>query len=162
MRLTVCVLTILLSGCQSLALLEVPADNARIPIMPLWEKYQQCLTSTNVENLVMMIGQFEHATQYGTEPPFWMRALGPHVLNQPVRTAVHPQALGAACTLRVAALLADEKRFMEARALYQRLVTRYSDSDWAYYIEKAKEALVTLSDAPPATSAPALLAQRTD
>lgn len=157
MRWTVCLFTILLSGCQGLSLLDRPTENAFMPIMPLWERYQQCLTSTNLEELVLVIEQFEHAALTGAAPPSWMRALGHHVRSQPIRTAVDPKALGAACTLKVAGLLVEAKRLTEARVLYQRILTRYSSSEWIYYVDQAKQELVSISD-----SAPALLALRSD
>ena len=105
----------------------------------------------------MVIDQFERTTHAGAEPPSWMRAWGHHVMSQPLRTAVDPQALGAACTLRAAELMVEAKRLTEARVYYQRILARYSDSNFAYYLDQAKEALLSLSD-----STPAVLALRTD
>ena len=129
MRWTVCLLTILLSGCHGLSLLERPTAEAPLSIMPLWERYQQCLVTTDPTELVLIIGQFERVMLAGAEPPSWMRAWGPHVMSQPLRTAVDPQALGAACTLRAAAVMAEAKHLTEARALYQRVVARYPRRD---------------------------------
>ena len=98
-------------------------------IMPLWERYQQCLVTTDPTELVLTINQFEYVMLAGAEPPSWMRAWGPRVMSQPLRTAVDPQALGAACTLRPAAVMAEAKHLTEARALYQRVRARYSSRD---------------------------------
>ena len=97
--------------------------------MPLWESYQQCLVTTDPTELALIIDQFEYVMLAGAEPPSRMRAWGPHVMSQPLRTAVDPQALGAACTLRVAAVMAEAKHLTEARALYQRVVARYPSRD---------------------------------
>lgn len=156
MRWTVCLITILLSGCQGMSLFEPPTAEAP-PIMVLWERYQERLAATDPQELALVIDQFEHGMLIGPEPPSWMRAWGGHVMSQPIRVAVDPQALGAACTLRVAALMVEAKRLTEARVLYQRILARYSDSKWAYYVDQAKEALVSLSG-----STPAVLAWRTD
>jgi len=121
--------------------------------MPLWERYQQCLVTTDPTELVLIIDQFERVMSAGAEPPSWMRAWGDHVTNQPLRTAVDPQALGAACTLRAAAVMVETEHLTEARALYQRVLARYSGRDWAYYVDQAKEALVSLSDPAPAVVA---------
>ena len=157
MRCIVCLITILLSGCQAVPQLDRPTENSLIPIMPLWERYQQCLASTSPEELVLVIAQFERATLIDAEPPSWMRALGHHVMSKPTRVAVDPKALGAACTLRAAALLVKAERLTEARVLYQRILARYPSSEWAYYVDQAKEGLAKLS-----TSAPAVLAFHTD
>jgi hypothetical protein len=108
--------------------------------MPLWERYQQCLVTTDPTELVLIIDQFERVMLAGAEPPSWMRAWGPHVMSQPLRTAVDPQALGAACTLRAAAVMAAMNHPAEARALYQRVLARYAHREWAYYADQAKEA----------------------
>ena len=94
--------------------------------MPFWERYQQCLATTDPTELVLIIDQFERVMLAGAEPPSWMRAWGHHVMSQPLRTAVDPQALGAACTLRAAAVMIEAKHLTEARALYQRVLARYS------------------------------------
>jgi hypothetical protein len=125
--------------------------------MPLWERYQQCLVTTDLTELALIIDQFEHVTAAGAEPPSWMRAWGQYVANQPIRTSVDPQALGAACTLRAAAVMAKAEHLTEARALYQRVLARYAHRDWTYYVDQAKEALVSLSD-----SAPTVVALRPD
>jgi hypothetical protein len=60
-----------------------------------------------------------------------MKAWGDHVANQPLRTSVDPQALGAACTLRAAGVMAEAERMTEARVLHQRVLERYSKREWA-------------------------------
>ena len=144
MRWTACLLIIFLGGCHGMSLLERPTAEAPPPIMPLWERYQQCLVTTDPTELVLIINQFERVMPAGTEPPSWMRAWGHHVMSQPLRTAVDPQALGAACTLRAAAVMAEAEHLTEARALYQRVRARYAHRDWAYYVEQAEEALAGL------------------
>jgi len=156
MRWTVCLLTILLSGCHGMSLFERPTAEAPPPIMPLWARYQQCLVTTDPTELALIIDQFERVMLPRTEPPSWMRAWGPHVISQPLRTAVDPQALGAACTLRAAAVMAETEHLTEARALYQRVLTRYAHPEWAYYVEQAQEALAIMQ-----ASAPAVVALRT-
>ena len=73
--------------------------------------------------------------------------------NQPLRTSVDPQALGASCTIRAAGVMAEAARITEARALYQRVLARYSNREWAYYVDRAKEALAGLQDSTPAVVA---------
>ena len=98
--------------------------------MPLWESYQHCLAATDPTELLLIIEQFERVVSEGAEPPVWMKAWGGQVANQPLRTSVDPQALGAACTLRTAAVMAETEHLTEAQALYQRVLTRYSSRDF--------------------------------
>jgi len=144
MRWTICLLTLLLSGCHGVSLLERPTAEAPPPIMPLWAHYQQCLVTTDPTEFVSIIDQLESVVPARAEPPSWMRAWGQHVANQPLRTAVDPQALGAACTLRAAAVMAEAEHLMEARALYRRVLARYARREWAYYVDQAREALASL------------------
>ncbi len=146
MRWTVCLVTILLSDCHGVSLFERPTAEAPPSIMQLWERYQQCLGTTDPTELVLIIEQFERAVLAGAEPPPWMRAWGDRVTNQPLRTAIDPQALGAACTLRAAAVMAEAEHLTEAWALYQRVLAQYSSRQWAYYVDQATEALAGLQD----------------
>jgi hypothetical protein len=157
MRWTICLFLILLSGCHGVSLLEQPAAEDLPSIMPSWERYQQCLVTTDRTELVFIIEKLEHVVSARAELPSWIRAWGYHVTNQPLRTAVDPQALGAACTLRAAAVMAEAEHLTEARALYQRVLAQYSNGDWAYYVDRAKQALAGLQD-----SAPAVVALRPD
>lgn len=153
MRWIVCLLTILLSGCHSVSLLERKTAEVPPSVMPLWEQYQQCLVATDPMELALIIEQFERVVSEGAEPPSWMKAWGNHVKNQPLRTSVDPKALGAACTLRAAGVMAEAEHLTEARALYQRVLARYSNREWAYYVDQAKEALAGLQDSTPAVVA---------
>ena len=69
---------------------------APLSIMPLWDRYLRCLVATDHEELGLIIEQFERVVSEGAEPPSWMKAWGDHVPNQPLRTSVGSQALGAA------------------------------------------------------------------
>ena len=138
-------------------MLERPTVEASPPIMRLWAHYQQCLVTTDPMEFVFIIDQLESVVPARTEPLSWMRAWGQHVANQPLRTAINPQALGAACTLRAAAVMAKAEHLMEARALYRRVLVRYTNREWAYYVDQATEALASLQD-----SAPAVVVFRSD
>ena len=142
MRRTVCLLIILLSGCHGVPLLEQATGETPPSIMLLWERYQQCLVTNDPTELVLIIEQFEREVSERAELPSWMKGWGDHVTNQPLRTVVDPRALGAACTLRAAALMVEAQHLMGGRVLYQRVLARYSNRDWAYYVDRAKEALV--------------------
>lgn len=157
MRWAICLITVVLSGCQAISPFDRPTKTSLIPILPLWERYQQCLASASPEELVLIIEEFERAAVPTTEPPSWMRALGQHVRNQPPRIAVDPKALGAACTLRAAALLVEAEHVGEAQVLYRRILARYASPEWVYYVDQAKEALVNLPE-----SVPAVVALRAD
>ena len=74
MRWIACLLTILLSGCYGVSLLERTTAEPPPPIMPLWESYQHCLAATDPTELFLIIEQFERVVAEGAEPPSWMKA----------------------------------------------------------------------------------------
>ena len=153
MRWIVCLLIILLSGCHGVSLLERTPAEPPPPIMPLWESHQHCLAATDPTELFLIIEQFERVVSEGAEPSSWMKAWGDHLANQPLRASVDPQALGVACTIRAAGMMVEAERMTEARALYQRVLTRYSSRDFTYYANQAREALAGLQDSAPAVAA---------
>ena len=146
MHWSICLIAVFLAGCQAVSPFDRPTEPSLLPIMPLWERYQRCLAATESNELIAIIDHFDRVTVEGVEPPSWMRRWGQHVMNQPLRSSVDPQALGAACTLRAAALFAEGERLTEARALYQRVLARYSDPSLTYYVDQAKERLSSLPD----------------
>lgn len=148
-------LTCLLGGCHGLSSLDRWNGQSPPTVMPLWESYQHCLNTTDLLTLHQMVVQLEQAALPVVEPPQWMKSWGDHVAKQPLRIAVDPQALAAACTLRVAAVMAESERTADARALYDRVLARYPNPELAYYADHAKDALAALLEA-----APALLALR--
>ena len=150
MHWRVCLLTILLTGCQGASLPERPTEDAQPHIMQLWKLYQRCVATDDPAEFVSIIDRFDRLMHAGTEPPSWMKAWGPHVKTQPLRTSVDPQALGASCTLRAAALMMAMNHPEEARTLYQRVLARYGTRERTYYIDQAKERLASLEPSSPA------------
>lgn len=152
MRVQIAVLILFLSGCEGLPLFE--RGEGRAPsIMPLWSRYQECLTTSEPSALRQIVGQFDQVVLAGSEPPAWMKPWGSHVTRQPLRTTVDPQALGAACTLRTARVLAEQDHAAEARSLYERLLIRYPQPQLTYYHDQAREALASLPQNDPAVIA---------
>jgi hypothetical protein len=123
---------------------ERSTEEVSLSVMPLWERYQHCFVTTDSLELALIVEKFELVERAAVEPPAWMRAWGQHVMSQPVRTAIDPQALGVACTLRAAAVMAEAEELKEAQALYRRVLARYSSREWAYYVDQAKEGLARL------------------
>lgn len=125
-----------------------PASDSPSSVMALWDRYQRCLVARDPEELLSVIDHLERAKFAGSEPPAWMRSWGSHVSSQPLRTAVDPAALGAACALRAASVMAEADRPAEAQTLYRHVLTRYSGRDWSYFVEQAKAGLDGLPASP--------------
>lgn len=136
---------LLITGCQGLPVLDRWETAPPASVMPVWDRYQQCLATSEPAELLQLVEQIERVMLTGPEPPAWMKSWSPHVTRQPLRAAVDPYALGAACTIRTASIMAAQNRLHEAQALYRRVVTRYQQQEWAYYREQANEGLASLS-----------------
>jgi hypothetical protein len=122
-------------------------------VMPFWNSYQRCMATTDPNLLVRSVEDLDRSVLEGSEPPDWLKSWGDHVIRQPLRTAVDPQALGAACTLRTARVLAEQDHAAEARSLYERLLIRYPQPQLTYYHDQAREALASLPQNDPAVVA---------
>jgi len=146
MRWMVGLLTVILTGCQGFPFLETPSESDHQQLMPLWLQYQRCRTATDPVELMHIAQQLGAVIVTGATPPAWLNRWGPYVKPQPVRTSFDPRALGAACTLRAAAMMAQAGRAADARFLYERVLTRYAGSDWPYYHAQAREALARLAE----------------
>ncbi len=157
MHWIICLFLLLFTGCQSSTVLNRWEEPPSFPVMSLWEQYQQCLVATDPDKLLLIVEQLEQVMLTGPKPPAWLQSWGIQVKSQPLRTSVDPQALGAACTIRTAMVMAKQDRLSEARALYQRVVSRYAERERAYYQEQAREALASLP-----TSDKAVIAFRTN
>lgn len=156
MRIVSILLSGVLAGCQGLPALDRWIAQPVPSVMPYWETYQRCMATTDTDVLVQSVEQLERAARpEGADPPAWIRLWGDHAVKQPLRTAVDPEALSAACTIRTASVMADREQLVHASALYQRVVARYPGRDLAYYVERAKDGLAAL---PPFD--PAVLARR--
>ena len=144
MRWIVGLLTVVLTGCQGLYLLDMPE---RAPhIMPLWEQYQRCRAANDPDELLRIVQQFDTVTVTGVSPPAWLKDWRSHVKSQPLRTAVDPRAVRAACTLRAAEAAAGGDRVADARALYERVLLYDAGPDSKFYTAQAREALARLTD----------------
>lgn len=145
MRGIITLLLMFLGGCQSL-----PGSDAWTRAQPpssvwsLWERYQQCRTTTDLDQLRVAIDDLDQAMITGVTPPAWIVAFGVQGARHPLRTSVDPEALGAACTIRAAMVFQTTGRFDEARAFYHRVLTRYGALESAYYREQAITALQRL------------------
>ncbi len=147
MRIAGLLLTILLTGCHGVSWLDRWQNQHSPSVMPLWSTYQRCMTTTDADLLQQAIGQLEEAKLQDSEPPDWLKTFGGnHVVKQPVRTAVDPEELSAACIVQAARMLRAQERVPEARYLYHYVISRYTSPEWAYYYrQQAEQALASLS-----------------
>lgn len=144
MRYAVTLGFLFLTGCQSLALDGATGSVAAATVMPAWERYRLCTTAQEPAVLLDLAGLIAEAAPAHVEPPGWMKPWSAHVTRQPIRTSVDPAALELACLIHVASRLMEQQKFEEARVVLERVVTRQSSGELDYYIQRAKQSLVSL------------------
>jgi hypothetical protein len=115
-------------------------------MIPLWEQYQHCAATSDLDELIHIVHGFGATRIKGVSPPAWLKGLSLHVKPQPLRATVDPQAIGAACTLRAAAVAVKMNRVADARALYERVLSHYASPDIPHYTAQAREALARLAE----------------
>lgn len=141
MRYTFLLLALLLAGCQTVVhVTPVLPPN----VMSVWAQYRDCLRSHDVAALSRFVDDIGRAAQTGPEPPRWMKSWSVHVSTHPLRTAVDPRALGAACTLHAASVMTEQHQFHYARLFYRLVLSQYPEPVWAFYREQAHDALSLL------------------
>ena len=150
MRTLVLILSLMAAGCQAGPSVLVQHTGEPVAVMSAWGLYQACLSTSDLESARGLAGQLHRVTVHKVEPPAWMASLSAHVATQPLRVTVDPQALGAACALRVAKLATEAHLLPEAEARYRAVIEQYRDLEYAHYTGQARQALSDLKDQVPA------------
>lgn len=133
------VLTLLLAGCQLFQPSDRSAASSPVPVMSMWELYRHCQSSGDVETVLSAARQLQQSADThvvsASEVP---KSLDRFVTKQPVRTTVDPKALAASCTLQAARTSLSAGREKEAEQLLHAVVSSYPESDYTFYVAKAK------------------------
>ena len=120
--------------------------------MSLWELYRDCQGSRDVETALSAAKELRQSADLQIIPASDLPAgLDGFVRKQPVRTTVDPKAMAASCTLQAARASMDAGRHEEAQHLLYSVMRNYRESEYAFYVERAK---VWMRDLP-ATDLPA-------
>ena len=117
--------------------------------MSLWELYRDCRQSGNVETALSAARQLRQSADMQVVPASDLPGgLDGFVMKQPVRTTVDPKAMAASCTLQAAKVSLDAGRQQEAQQLLHAVMRNYPESEYAFYVQRAKD---WMRDLPPGT-----------
>lgn len=137
-----------IAGCQlAPPPLKTPAANhsgsgTQGPFMKLWQLYTHCQTSEYPEEVV--IDAMRLAQAAATTPSERSALLDPieqMVEPPPVRLAVDPTAMAAACSLRAAHTAMDRGWHDLAITLYRSIIPTAPDAQSNYYVKRAQAGL---------------------
>jgi hypothetical protein len=147
----------LIAGCQS-----TPRPSLRVmdnnTFMSLWNTYQHCITSENLDELRADVRELAGVTQFRNSDLDFLVPLPSvirrHVSAQPIRTAADPKAMAAACSLHVADVALERGKQDLATELLTNLVDSHSSGEYAYYVQEAKATLLRIYPSPVLISEP--------
>jgi hypothetical protein len=140
-------LAVLIGGCQS-----SPRPSLRvmdnITFMSLWNTYQHCATSENLDELRADVRELAGITQLRTSDVDFLvplpKVIRRHVSAQPIRTAADPKAMVAACSLHAADVALERGKQDIATELLTDLLDTHSSGEYAYYVQEAKVTLLRI------------------
>ncbi|MER3424200.1 MAG: hypothetical protein C4293_14250 [Nitrospiraceae bacterium] len=136
-------LTVLVSGCQTAKPLEKTGLIDNTAFMGLWKTYRHCKAGVDPE---VMRADAQHLTQVAHQPtPKTGEIPLPKVIQQMVaepipRLAVDPKAMAAACSLYTGRVALEIGRLDVADEMF-RLVLKYPETSYPYYVAQARAGL---------------------
>lgn len=137
-----------IAGCQPAPPpLNAPAANisesgTKETVMELWQVYTHCQTSEDAEGLVadaMLLTRAAETTP--SEPSALLEPIEEMIEPPPVRSAVDPNAMAAACSLRAARTAMDRGSYDLAITLYSSIIPTAPDAQSNYYVKRAQAGL---------------------
>jgi outer membrane protein assembly factor BamD (BamD/ComL family) len=148
-RTILCFTLPLLTACSLFSTQNHPSESQDQTVMSLWELYRDCRQSGNVETALSAARQLRQSADMQVVPASDLPGgLDGFVMKQPVRTTVDPKAMAASCTLQAAKVSLDAGRQEEAQQLLHAVVRNYPESEYAFYVQRAKD---WMRDLPPGT-----------
>lgn len=137
-----------IAGCQP----APPPLNALAPkhsesgtnetVMELWQVYRHCQTSEDPEGLVADAMRLNRAAETTpSEPSALLEPIEDLMEEPPVRLAVDPNAMAAACSLRAAHIAMDRGSYDLAITLYRSIIPTAPEAQSNYYAKRAQVGL---------------------
>jgi hypothetical protein len=136
-------LLIFLAACQS----KPPVTN--VAFMGLWNTYDHCLSSADLETMRQDVRQLSEGSQRSAlkDDVIIRPLLKPieHWIAPPTpRLAADPRAMAAACTLRTGDTAVTYGRPDIATEMFTEVIQNYPQPQYAYYVSEARTKLVQL------------------
>ena len=129
----------LLAACSLFSGPSRENEPAQQSVMSLWDLYRDCRGSHDIEKALSAARQLRKSANLQLVPTAELPAgLDGFVSKQPVRTTVDPKAMAASCTLQAARASMEAGRHEEAQQLLYAVVLNYPESEYAFYVERAK------------------------
>jgi hypothetical protein len=129
----------LLAACSFFSGPSRQGEPAQQSVMSLWDLYRDCRGSSDVEKTLSAARELRQSADLQPVPTTELPAgLDGLVSKQPVRTTVDPKAMAASCTLQAARASMEAGRHEEAQQLLYAVMRNYPESEYAFYVERAR------------------------
>jgi hypothetical protein len=129
----------LIAACALSDVSSRDGEPAQQSVMSLWQLYRDCRGSRDVESALSAAKELrQSADLQAVAASALPSGLDGFVEQQPVRTTVDPKAMAASCTLQAARASIDAGRHEEAEQLLHAVVRSYPESEYAFYVERAR------------------------
>jgi hypothetical protein len=140
-RTILCLTLPLVTACSLFSAKNPQSEPPHQSVMSLWELYRDCRESHDVEAALSAARELKQSADNMQVVPAsdLPGGLDGFVRKQPIRTTVDPKAMAASCTLQAAKASLDAGRREEAQQLLQAVMRNYPESEYAFYVEQAKD-----------------------
>ena len=143
-------LTLLLDGCQATRPSRTSGVSEPETFMKLWGIYSHCRSSTDPDTMLTDSRRLNRAVATSisgeTVPLLLLEPIQDLILEPSSRLAVDPKAMAAACTLYTGEAALTAGRNQMASELFRSVMFTYSQSEYAYYVDLARLALVQMEN----------------
>lgn len=128
----------LLAACSLFSGPSRQSEPAQQSVMSLWDLYRDCRGSRDVEKTLSAARELRQSADLHLAPTTELPGLDGLVSKPPVRTTVDPKAMAASCTLQAARASMEAGRHEEAQQLLHAVMRNYPESEYAFYVDRAK------------------------
>lgn len=137
---------LLMTGCQSMPILGwADTDHETTPVMTLWQTYEHCRATGDVDAKQTAARNLAVAAQQANviqpSPIPLPQLLQRHVQETAPRYSVDLQALSASCSLEAGNAALRVGQHSVAANLFQFVLVTYPQSDYEYYSRQARRGL---------------------
>ena len=147
----------LVAACSLFSGPSRESESVHQSVMSLWELYRNCQGSRDVEGALSAARQLRQSADLQVVPATELPAgLDGFVGKQPVRTTVDPKAMAASCTLQAARASMEAGRHEEAHQLLHAVLRNYPESEYAFYVERARMWMKDLPAGDPSVELPSV------
>jgi hypothetical protein len=147
-------LFMVLVGCQAFQP-KAPGELAMLEqdFTAIWDAYNHCMAGTDIQEIYLNLQILHSAPKpisLEDSPIPLPKFLKELTTARSSRLAVDPRAMAASCSLHLAEIAQQSADLYLAMHIFQTMPTKYPESQYAFYVTKANQAIEKFSSVRPA------------